>query len=92
MRPLHLPPDVDCAAQEVDVIDGQAENLALSQPERGARGEHSGRPRLADRLGDRRDLCGCPCECPGAQRNHMGHLRVSCRTDGCGSVWYRPRH
>jgi hypothetical protein len=29
---------------------------------------------------------------PAAQANHWGHLRVSCRTPGCGSMWYKPRH
>jgi len=30
-----------------------------------------------------------PCTCRGG----LGHLRVSCRTDGCTSpAWYKPRH
>ena len=34
-----------------------------------------------------------PCsECPGGTANHNGHLRLSCRTPGCGSVWYKPKH
>lgn len=35
-----------------------------------------------------------PCDCAGARRNDggLGHLRVSCRADGCRSAWYRPRH
>ena len=36
-----------------------------------------------------------PCDCPAAlaERDRgWGHLRVCCRTPGCGSVWYRPRH
>jgi hypothetical protein len=33
-----------------------------------------------------------PCECPNAQANHWRHLRETCRTTGCGSVWYRPPH
>src|SRR5271166_6684451 len=36
-----------------------------------------------------------PCDCGPAQAQRSsgyGHLRVSCRTVGCGSVWYKPRH
>ena len=31
-------------------------------------------------------------ECPGGRSNQNGHRRVSCRTAGCGSVWYLPMH
>ncbi len=32
-----------------------------------------------------------PCLCAGP--GSTGHLRVSCRADGCTSAaWYRPRH
>jgi hypothetical protein len=30
----------------------------------------------------------CQCALDGGE----GHLRVSCRTDGCPSVWYQPPH
>jgi hypothetical protein len=33
--------------------------------------------------------CG---DCPAAAANQLGHLRVSCRTPGCSSVWYSPSH
>jgi hypothetical protein len=34
-----------------------------------------------------------PCtDCPAAIANRMGHLRVSCRTPDCTSVWFRPAH
>src|SRR5215472_14653143 len=36
-----------------------------------------------------------PCDCPAATASGAsgaGHLRVSCHTPGCGSVWYSPRH
>jgi hypothetical protein len=36
-----------------------------------------------------------PCDCPSAlaeRERGAGHLRVSCRAPGCGSVWYKPRH
>lgn len=34
-----------------------------------------------------------PCgDCPAAAANQLGHLRVSCRTPGCPSVWYSPSH
>ena len=31
-------------------------------------------------------------DCPAAVANGLGHLRVSCRTPGCTSSWYRPAH
>jgi hypothetical protein len=31
-------------------------------------------------------VCGCAGDSKG------GHLRVSCRADGCPSVWYQPAH
>jgi hypothetical protein len=36
-----------------------------------------------------------PCACGPAreaQAKGPGHLRVSCRAEGCPSVWYKPRH
>jgi hypothetical protein len=36
-----------------------------------------------------------PCECRSAQAERSrgpGHLTVECRTPGCRSAWYRPRH
>jgi len=36
-----------------------------------------------------------PCDCAPAlakRERGAGHLRVSCRTPHCGSVWYRPAH
>jgi hypothetical protein len=34
-----------------------------------------------------------PCDCPSARAHGvLGHLWVRCRTEGCPSIWYRPRH
>jgi len=34
-----------------------------------------------------------PCDCKNALSNGvLGHLWVRCRTSGCSSIWYRPRH
>ena len=34
-----------------------------------------------------------PCDCESALAgNQLGHLWVRCRTNGCPSIWYRPRH
>jgi len=34
-----------------------------------------------------------PCDCPGALTlPGRGHLVVRCRTTGCTSAWYQPRH
>ena len=55
----HLPADVDDAAEEVDVLDREAEHLALAQPQPGREGCHhpvAVRQRVVD--GD--DLLGQP--------------------------------
>jgi hypothetical protein len=47
---LHLVPDEEAIAKEVDVLDPQAEDLALPQPAPG--GQDRGRPPLPRRRGD----------------------------------------